>query len=54
MSSLGGRNYQVQVIALDGFAIKVDVLVGQAIDAPVENNPIRLLFGKRMKRQGCQ
>lgn len=50
MSGLGGRNCQVQVTALGGFAIKADVLVGQVIDAPVENNPIRLFCGKRMKR----
>ena len=50
MSGLGGRNCQVQVIALDGLAIKAGVLVGQIIDAPVENNPKRLICGRIMKR----
>lgn len=52
MSGLGGRNCQVQVTALGGFAIKAGALAGQAIDALVENNPARPSFGKEVKRWG--
>ena len=34
--------------------IKVTVLVGRAIDAPVENNPVCLIRGWMMKQQESQ
>ena len=34
--------------------IKVTVLVGRAIDAPVENNPVCLIRGWVMKQQESQ
>ena len=33
--------------------IKVTELVGRAIDAPVENNPVCLIPGRMMKQQEC-
>ena len=32
--------------------IKVTALMGWAIDAPVENNPVRPVSGRTVKRQG--
>ena len=41
-----------KVTALCDSEIKVTALMGWAIDAPVENNPVRPVLGGTVKRQG--
>ena len=43
-----------KVAALCDSEIKVTGLVGRAIDAPVENNPVCLIRGWMVKQQGSQ
>ena len=46
--------YDRKVAAPCDSEIKVTVLVGRAIDAPVENNPVCLIRGWMMKQQESQ